>query len=196
VSLNANSSLRYAKDFEKNRTLELTGEGYFDVTHDPSHPFIVKAGELETTVVGTSFNIKAYPALANTTVSVLNGRVKVTHEDKDLGLLSPSKQLTFDKVRQTANTTNVDTSSITSWTKGKLQFEGEQFSDIAAALENWYGVKIVLKNPGIALCRYYMTFDNTIELDKLLETMSSLTEMQYLVDKNTNTITFSGKECR
>jgi ferric-dicitrate binding protein FerR (iron transport regulator) len=196
VSLNANSSLRYAKDFEENRTLELTGEGYFDVTHDPSHPFTVKAGELETTVVGTSFNIKAYTALANTTVSVITGRVKVTHEDRDLGLLSPSKQLTFDKANQTANTANIDTSSITSWTKGKLQFEGERFSDIAAALENWYGVKIILTNPGIGLCRYYMTFDNTMELEKLLGMMSSITEMQYSVDKNSNTITFTGKECR
>ena len=196
VSLNANSTLRYAKNFKKNRTLELTGEGYFDVTHDPSHPFIVKAGNLETTVVGTSFNIRAYPALANTTISVISGRVKVTHDEKELELLSPSKQLTYDRLKQTANTSIVDTSSVTAWTKGKLQFDGEKFSEIAEALQNWYGVKIVLASPGIGSCRYYMTFDNTTSLDKLLTTMSAITEMKYSVNKNTNTITVSGKECR
>ena len=196
VSLNANSTLRYAKDFKKNRTMELTGEGFFDVTHDSSHPFKVKAGELETIVVGTSFNIKAYPASASTTISVIAGQVKVTHEEKELGLLSPSKQLVYDRLRQTANAAIIDTSGITAWTRGTLQFDGEKFSDIAEALENWYGVKIVLTNPGIASCRYYMTFDNATTLDKLLATMSSITEMQYSLNKNTNTITFSGRECR
>jgi ferric-dicitrate binding protein FerR (iron transport regulator) len=196
VSLNATSSLRYAKDFNTNRTMELTGEGFFDVTHDPSHPFKIKAGELETIVVGTSFNIKAYPASASTTISVITGQVRVEHDEKELGLLSPSKQLVYDRLKQTTNAANIDTSNITAWTRGKLQFDGEKFSDIATALENWYGIKIVLKNPGIASCRYYMTFDNTIALDKLLSTMSSITEMQYSVNKNTNTITFSGRECR
>ena len=196
VSLNANSTLQYAKDFERNRSLELKGEGYFNVTHDPSHPFMVKAGDLQTTVLGTSFNIKAYPSLVNTTISLVTGRVRVTHESKELGLLLPSKQLTYDRLKQTAIVAIIDTSKVTSWTKGKLQFEGEKFSEIAAALENWYGVKIVLSNPGIASCRYYMTFDNTIALDELLATMSAITEMQYSVNKNTNTITFSGTECR
>jgi len=195
VWLNANSTLRYAKNFEKKRTIELRGEGYFDVTHDPSHPFKVKAGDLETTVVGTSFNIKAYPAFANTTISVITGRVKVAHQEKELGLLSPSTQLTYDRAKQTANSSNIDTGSVTAWTKGKLQFEGEKFSDIAEALQNWYGVKIVLANPGIGSCRYYMTFDNTTALDQLLTTMSAITEMKYSVNKNTNTITVSGKEC-
>jgi len=120
----------------------------------------------------------------------------VTHEEKELGLLSPSKQLTYDRIKQTANSSDIDTSSVTAWTKGKLKFEGEKFSDIAAALENWYGVKIVLTSPGIGLCRYYMTFDNTTAIDKLLATMSSMTEMQYSINKYTNTITFSGKLCR
>ena len=196
VSLNANSTLRYVKNFEKNRSLELSGEGYFEVTHDPSHPFKVKAGEVETTVVGTSFNIKAYPALTNTIVSVITGRVKVTHEEKDLGLLTPTNQLAYDRFRQTSGISIIDTNSVVAWTRGKLQFEGEKFSDIAATLENWYGIKIVLSNPGIGACRYYMSFDNTTTIDKLLSTMSLITEMQYSINKNTNTITFSGKECR
>jgi ferric-dicitrate binding protein FerR (iron transport regulator) len=93
VSLNANSTLRYAKYFKKRRSLELTGEGYFKVTHDPSHPFIVKAGNVNVTVMGTSFNIKAYPSMPTTAISVITGIVKVDHEKKELGLLSPMEQL-------------------------------------------------------------------------------------------------------
>jgi ferric-dicitrate binding protein FerR (iron transport regulator) len=82
------------------------------------------------------------------------------------------------------------------WTKGKLQFEGVPFSEIASTLENWYGVKIVLANPGMGSCRYYMSFDNTTTLEKILATMSAITEMRYLFNQNKDTVTISGKECR
>ena len=196
VSLNANSTLRYAKNFKNHRNLELSGEGYFKVTHDPSNPFIVKAGDVETTVLGTSFNIKAYPSLSTTAVSVISGRVKVEHEKKKLGILYPSDRLQYDRVQQTMNLATVDTNSVIAWTAGKLQFEGTPFSEIAGTLENWYGVKIVLTNPGMGSCRYYMSFDNTTTLEKLLATMSAITEMQYSINKNKNTVTISGKECR
>ncbi|HZI52179.1 MAG TPA: FecR domain-containing protein [Chitinophagaceae bacterium] len=196
VSLNANSTLRYSKNFNRNRSLELSGEGFFNVTHDPSYPFIVKAGELETTVLGTAFNIKAYPSMPKTVISVINGSVKVDHEEKELGMLSPSGQLQYDKSRETASLVTIDSNSVIGWRRGQLQFDGETFSEIAGSIENWYGVKIVLTNPGMGACRFYMSFDNTIALDKLLQAMSIITEMKYSINNNTNTITISGKECR
>lgn len=78
VWLNTNSTLRYAPDFKNNRTLILTGEAYFIVTHDLKHPFTVSTGKVNTTVMGTSFNVKEKDSTVFVTVA--HGKVKMTDE--------------------------------------------------------------------------------------------------------------------
>jgi ferric-dicitrate binding protein FerR (iron transport regulator) len=196
VWLNASSTLSYVKSFKTTRELKLEGEAYFEVTHDAKHPFKVDAGGVQTTVLGTSFNIKAYNSANTTAISVVTGKVKVTNKSKDLAVLTPSMQLQFDRHNQTASTTTIDTNDVLSWKKGMLQFKGQTLAEIAGALEKWYGVTILFANPGMRNCRYYMGFENSISLDNLLATMSELTEMQYAFSKDRKTITLSGKECQ
>ena len=196
VWLNAASTLRYAKDFNKYRELQLEGEAFFDVTHDAKHPFRVKTGGVKTTVLGTSFNIEAYSEDRQATISVITGRVRVNNDAKELAVLTPAGQLRYDKQNRVATTSSVDTMSVVAWKKGKLQFEGEAFAAIAKSLERWYGIKIKFVNPGLRNCRYYMSFDNDTPLEKLLAGMAELTEMQYAIDQNNSTVTLSGKECK
>jgi transmembrane sensor len=122
VWLNANSTLRYSKKFQKDRHLQLTGEAHFKVTHNPAHPFVVDAGDIRTTVLGTSFTVKAYASAAVTSVSVTSGRVKVDHDKKELAVLTPAQQLRYDRTNQDFNLASIDTNIVTSWTKGRLQF--------------------------------------------------------------------------
>jgi transmembrane sensor len=196
VWLNASSTLSYVKSFKEQRELKLEGEAYFEVTHDTKHPFTVDAGGVQTTVLGTSFNIKAYESANTTAISVVTGKVKVISNAKDLAVLTPSMQLQFNRKDQTVNTTTIDSNYVLSWKKGMLQFEGQTLSEIASTLEKWYGVTILFDKPGMRNCRYYMGFENTISLDKLLSAMSELTEMQYTFSKDRKTVTLSGKECR
>lgn len=196
VWLNASSTLRYARSFKKTRKLELVGEAYFEVTHDTKHPFIVDAGGVQTTVLGTSFNIKAYESANTTAISVITGKVKVTNNAKDLAVLTASKQLQFNRKNQIVTTVTVDTNYVLSWKKGMLQFEGQTLAEIAATLEQWYGVTILFAKPGMRNCRYYMGFENTISLDKLLSVMSELTEMQYTFSNDSKKVTLSGRECQ
>jgi transmembrane sensor len=196
VWLNASSTLSYVRSFEKNRELLLDGEAYFEVRHDPKRPFIVEAGGVQTTVLGTSFNIKAYGSEDTAAISVITGKVKVTNDAKDLAVLTPSMQLRFNREHQAVKTVAVDTSDVLAWTKGKLQFEGQTLAEIAGTLEKWYGVRILFAKAGMSNCRYYMGFENTITLDKLLSVMSELTEMQYNFSNDKKTVTFSGNECQ
>jgi ferric-dicitrate binding protein FerR (iron transport regulator) len=174
--------------------VELVGEGYFEVRHDLSHPFSIYAGGIQTTVLGTSFDIKAYDSDNKTTVSVISGRVQVTHTSKSLAVLKPSMQLQYNKQDKTAITKTTDSNSVLSWKRGKLQFEGESLADIANSLERWYGIKIVFANTEMKSCRYYMGFDNQTPLAELLSSMAELTKMQYKVDKGI--IILSGKGCK
>lgn len=195
VWMNAVSELRYAKDFKKDRDLQLKGEAYFDVTPDPGHPFRITAGGVQTTVLGTSFNIKAYDSEKETIVSVVHGRVQVADAAKILGVLTPSMQLTFNRQLKNARTEKLDTEAAVAWKEGKLQFEGASLGDIAGSLERWYNVSIHFTNPEARACRYYMGFDNKLPLKELLSSIAQLTGMTYTIDSNNNTILLSGKGC-
>jgi len=194
--LNASTEIRYRKSFAKNRKIELKGEAFFDVAHDAVHPFVIDAGGLQATVMGTSFNVKAYESDNKTVISVITGRVKIADNNQTAALLNPAMQFQFEKQNKTSTTIIVDTTLVTAWKKGRLQFEGESFADIALSLERWYGIKIRFNNPTMRHCRYYMNFDNSDPLEKILSSMAELTGMNYSIDKLSNTITLSGNWCR
>jgi ferric-dicitrate binding protein FerR (iron transport regulator) len=196
VWLNASTTLSYAKSFRGNRKIKLEGEAYFEVTHDPENPFQVDAGGVQTTVLGTRFNIKAYTSSTTASVSLISGKVKVKDINNDFAVLVPSTQLVYNRKDNIGKTLQIDTNSVQAWRKGKLQFQGESFADIASALENWYGVKIVFSNPAMRSCRYYLSFDNTLPINKLLSTMAEIAEMEYAFDERKGTVTLSGKGCQ
>lgn len=196
VWLNASSTLRYARDFTGARKLELEGEAYFDVTHDAKHPFRIRTGDIETTVLGTSFVIKAYPTDTAATISVLSGRVKVEKEDQELAVLTTAMQLQFNKPHQTFTTTTADTATVAAWKKGLLLFDGVTLFDVAKTLERWFGFQILFSDYSLQACRYYMSFDNKTPLEKLLPILAEISGTQYRIDHKTKVITISGKACR
>ncbi len=85
VALNSNSQLLFPKHFKKNvREVTIQGEGFFDVKHDPERPFIIHAGNAQVKVLGTSFNVCAYPNTETVEVVVKTGRVQVTNENQKI----------------------------------------------------------------------------------------------------------------
>lgn len=196
VWLNASTTLHYSKSFRNDRQVKLEGEAYFEVTHDAKHPFKVDAGGIQTTVLGTTFNIKAYNSGTITSVSLISGKVSVADNSKELAVLAPSTQLQFNRQNNIAKTLAIDTNSVQAWRRGELRFQGESLAEIATAFENWYGIRIIFTNPGMRDCRYYMSFDNTLSLKKLLPTMAEITEMEYVFDETKGIVTLSGKGCQ
>ncbi len=194
--LNASTEIRYKKSFLKNRNIELKGEAFFDVAHDATHPFVIDAGGLQTTVVGTSFNIKAYESENKTTVSVISGKVKIGDSEKNPSVLSSAMQYQFNRGEQKSTIVTIDTNSVVAWKKGRLHFEGESFANIASSLEKWYGVKIEFNNTAMRNCRYYMSFDNRDSLEKILSVMAELVNINYSTDIASNTITLFGDGCQ
>ncbi|ASZ14235.1 DUF4974 domain-containing protein [Chitinophaga pendula] len=165
VMLNACSKLEYdIHDFMKgNREVTLQGEGYFDVKTDAGHPFIIKAGQVDVRVLGTVFNLKAYPEDGITETTLISGKVEVAllgGEEKKV-VLAPQQKLSVKHEPAAATTPAAIAYNVTSvkgattadsvtrevaWMTNKLAFENMSFAQLARELERWYNVKIKFRN--------------------------------------------------
>ncbi|HTI07565.1 MAG TPA: FecR domain-containing protein [Puia sp.] len=195
VWLNAASSLRYAQNFHQQREIYLEGEAYFDVTEDKAHPFTVHAGELTTTVLGTSFDIKSFADESSHSVTVIRGKVAVAHDGKILDQLTAARQLQWDNRNSRSQTVSVDTSQVMGWQQGWLLFRGQPLEEIAASLGHWYNVQFEFSDSVLRRCRYYIKIKNTTPLEETLSTISALNNMKFTIDTTRRLVTLSGKRC-
>jgi len=199
VWLNAASTIRYSPDLGKGhnapREVYLEGEGYFDVAEDREHSFIVHAGSLTTTVLGTRFDVKSFSGERQASISVISGKVRVRDSARVLDVLTAARQLQVDTRTGISTTVSVDTSQVLGWRQGKLQFSGQTMEEIAASLGRWYNVQFSFTNPAISRCRYYLNFENTISLQQMLAALKETTDLGFQEDAAHHTVTISGNGC-
>ncbi|WP_420601486.1 FecR family protein [Flagellimonas sp.] len=151
--LNAGSSIKYPVQFIEgvNRQIFVTGEAYLDVAKDPEHPFIVNTNGLNVRVLGTQFNVSAYPEDETTEVVLVEGSVSLYTETEEYGTdnnvyLKPGFKGSFDRTKNNIDTSEVITSLYTSWINGKLVFRNMTFKNIMKKLERHYDVTIINNN--------------------------------------------------
>ncbi|MBS0028947.1 FecR family protein [Chitinophaga sp. 22321] len=145
VWLNAGSSLRYPTSFPENeRRVTLTGEAYFEVAKNEAKPFYVTVNSaagtpLSVKVLGTHFNINAYPDEQQQVVTLLEGAVKVGYGQAN-ALLVPGNEAILNKGR--INIKNGDTEAATAWKNGYFLFDNEKIESIMKQISRWYDVEI------------------------------------------------------
>lgn len=195
VILNAGSTLKYPKSFEgKIREVHLEGEGYFEVTSDPDKPFVVYAGGLKTTVIGTSFNINAYAGQSKAEVTVLTGKVAVENVQSGRSIaLLPTEKLQYthsDGEFRKIENVNIDQAVL--WNTGRLAFEDAPLEDIVLQYYRRFGQKIFIEGDGPRKCRLSLVFDKESP-EEILRIISALTNTQWK-DENGDLILY-GKGC-
>ena len=146
VWLNAASSLRFPTAFNGNiRSVELAGEGYFEVSHNPAKPFHVKVNDLDVQVLGTDFNINAYTDEANIKTTLLQGSVRVS-KGKYAALIKPGEQsrtnTTSDEIVVKGN---IDLEGVVAWKNGKFQFDKADVKTIMRQIARWYDVEVIFE---------------------------------------------------
>lgn len=159
VKLNSASTLVYRGNLDKERRVELNGEAYFNVTHDPQHPFVVALGKINVKVLGTSFNISSYENMDNITVVLLKGRVEVLSGNKAYAM-NPDDKLVYDKSTSTIHSSKVYPDDYIEWTKGGLYFENETLENIAQTLSRTYNVNIRFDSEELKKERFTGTVGN------------------------------------
>lgn len=195
VILNEGSSLDYPMSFDGvAREVWLAGEGYFDIAHDPRRPFIVHTGQLSTTVLGTAFNIRAYPDQSDITVTVTRGKVRVSDDRTILGIINPDQQITFDKTRAHVEKKAVDVHSVTSWMEKDIFFDDLSIGQALHQLEKRFTVSIELANEDIMSCRFTATFVKGEDIEQILRILCDFNNATLHV-KNNKSFVIEGGEC-
>jgi len=151
VWLNAGSQLIYPAVFNGNtRQVTLMGEAFFDVIKNPQNPFIVRASDVSVQVLGTRFDISAYPDDKIIQTVLEEGKVNLKYSEKGiLGReyiveMQPNQMVEFDKTSGKANSKMVDVSKYISWKDGMLEFEKVDLGRALMQVERFYNVKIHL----------------------------------------------------
>jgi len=184
VWLNHGSKLKYPQKFGKDsREVFLSGEAYFNVNEDPARPFIVKTSVLCVKVVGTSFNLSAYPDDNTIKATLDEGKIIIFKALKDgsserITELEPRQQGVFIVNSKKFTVQTVKTVKYTSWKEGKLLLLDDPMDIVISKLERWYNVDIELADPNLKEYRYTATFiDET--LPQVLQLLSLATPIEF-----------------
>ncbi|RFM29303.1 FecR domain-containing protein [Chitinophaga silvisoli] len=141
VWLNAASSLRYPTSFNgKDRRVDITGQGYFEVAPNAKQPFIVQVNNMEIQVLGTAFDVMAYSDEKSVNTTLIQGAVKVN--DKRL---LPGQQALMDPATGDITIRNADVEQVIAWKTGFFEFDNARLSDILRQLSRWYDIDINYK---------------------------------------------------
>lgn len=193
VWLNAGSYLEYINDFAgATREVKLVGEGYFDVAHIKTQPFIVHTDNILIRVLGTIFNVKSYPEDKNVETTLFQGSVEVTDNNfknhvpialipnqklivaknaaNGSDLLSSTDKSTIATPQKGTIIVSIDSAKKeterieTAWVYSRLEFKDEDFEQLARKLERWYNVKIFLTSNEVKKMKATGSFEKeTIE---------------------------------
>lgn len=194
VVLHAGSTINYPSSFTgMTREIALIGEAYFDVKHDSKKPFIIHTGKVKTTVLGTAFDIKAWPDHKNIIVSVTRGKVRVENDKKVLAVLTINQQMNYDLQNTVAKHQRVNAEGVVSnWAKQDLNFDGTTFESIAHVLSKRYGKNISISNLQLAKTQIVSSFIGTESLENILDVLCTINPDAQFVEKN-NEIIISNK---
>ncbi|PSL27370.1 FecR family protein [Dyadobacter jiangsuensis] len=177
VYLNAGSHLRFPDHFtDTSRNVQLTGEAFFEISKDPSRPFTIHTQNTETRVLGTVFNLKAYPGEL-TELVVTEGKVRFGKAQKQV-VLTANQMASFDVVSGELSNRNVYAGAYAGWKQNRLVFRDNRLSEIAVILERWYRIDIEIRGPGLERVIFTGTYENP-SLQTILHDMSSAMKFTY-----------------
>lgn len=208
VWLNGGSRLTYDKAFNHStREVELIGEAYFDVARNEGKPFIIHTRQMDIKVLGTVFNVKAYPEDDNSETSLIHGTVEVImrHSSGERIILKPNDKLTInhslnksDKGEKATDVNMVSVTKIgsisylpsdstiieTSWVDNRLIFRDKSFAELSVAMERKYGVTFLFEHESIKQQMFNGNLKNE-SIEQALKALQLANKFSYQLMKDT-----------
>ncbi|HLY68733.1 MAG TPA: FecR domain-containing protein [Puia sp.] len=182
VWLNAASSLRYPSSFSGDkRKVELTGEGYFEIAKDASHPFVITAAGTTTEVLGTHFNINAYSDESSVSITLLEGSVRVNNNL----VIKPGEQAQVDG-RGDILKMAADGKTVTAWKDGEFVFKNTPLKEVMLQVARWYDATISYQDN--VSQHFNTTIPREVPVSKLLHLLEATGSVHFSVDNKKITV--------
>jgi ferric-dicitrate binding protein FerR (iron transport regulator) len=183
VHLNYGSRIKYPQNFwGETRGVALTGEAYFEVSHNPDKPFVVTTGRIDVRALGTVFNVNAYPENKDIATTLIEGKVLVEKIKNNGNIetikeLTPGQHVTYEKSTGVVKSSLEQVEKYIAWKDGKLVFDNEPIDQIAQRLSRMFNVEIQVGNE-VKKYKYTVTFVDE-PLFQILELLSAATPISY-----------------
>lgn len=173
IVLGANSRLTYPRSFalDAPREVCLSGEARFEVTHDADRPFWVISGEIRTEVLGTVFDVNAYPG-SRDRVILYEGHVRIGHQQEQLDI-HPGQQAVLQDNRH-LNITSVNLKQAGSWTEGLFDYDNMPLGEVMKHIGTWYNVSITAQSESFLERRIHFRFPRTASLNEVVTALNDL----------------------
>jgi len=180
--------LEYPNRFaRKKRTIHLSGEAQFKVTHNDNKPFEVVTGAGIVKVYGTTFNVAAYDEDSDLTVTLIEGKVAVENPNgQQLAILKPSEQISINKKSGQAVIKKVNTDYYTSWINGKILLNETKLANLVPMLKRWYNVDIQLANASLGEIQVSGTISRNKPVDLFFKVLEGMCGVQYKMEMHNN----------
>lgn len=173
VMLDAGSSIRYPVAFTgSERRVEVTGQAYFEVTHDKTKPFRVVSGTQTVEVLGTHFNINAYGDEGAMRTTLLEGKVKVS-ESGYTALLAPGQQAVVTTASETIKVNNTDVALAVAWKNDLFSFQRADLQTVMRQFARWYNVQVAYQGdiPKVAITGKVLRSANAGQILQILSNL-------------------------
>ena len=180
VMLNANSTLEYPASFDdaEVREVRLKGEAHFEVTKNPHRPFVVKAGEMQTQVLGTIFDVKAYRKDAPK-VTLMQGKVKVSNADTEVEM-RPGQTATLqaDKI-----VVSKASPSASDWLEGDFDMDQVTLAEAMSDIGAWYNKTVVFQSQANMDKLIHFRFSRRASLQEIITALNELGVAKVRIEK-------------
>ena len=195
VILNEESRLSFRENFGiENREVIFVGEGYFDIVHDPERPFIVHTGQVNTTVLGTAFNLIAYEDQSEILVTVERGEVAVGDQEKIYDHILPEEQLVINTRTLHVEKERVDLDRVLAWKENFLILDDVTIRIAAEMIAKRYGVAVSVENEEMKNCMINAAFLHGETLEQVLRVLCGVLQADFSVENQEVTIK-GGRAC-
>jgi transmembrane sensor len=194
VILNKHSKLDYPVAFTGGaREVTLSGEAYFNIVHRSGQPFLVHTGKLVTRVLGTAFNIKAYPRENAIEVTVDHGKVQVMKGLSSMGMLTDNQQIRYDRGRDDYARNTVNVKPVIAWKPVEISFDDITMEEAARQIGQRFKVTVSFANPVVKDCRVTATFYQEDDLDEIMTVICGVSQSNFVIQEDK--IVINGKGC-
>ena len=183
VILNEKSELRLKTTFGQNiREVYLSGEAFFDIVHNPDAPFLVRTGNINTRVLGTAFNVEAWPDQSNIKVTVARGKVSVGNDQEVFEELVPNEQLAVNTETELFEKTNLDVEVATEWKRSFFVLDKVTMENAAQSISKRYAVEVSIENSKLKNCLVNGAFLENESVEHIVSIICLAMNAQYNIE--------------